>query len=323
MKRFEYLRPKTLDEAIALLQHYGKKATLIAGGTDVIVMAKQKKVVSEVLISIQGIPGLNQIHSNGTLKLGTLVTHRAIEKSDVIQNQYPALSDAVGWLGSIQIRNVATIGGNICTAAPSADTACPLLVLDAQLKIRGANSERTVPIDQFFIGPGQTTLSPGEILTEIEIPRLLPNTGSAYWKHQRRLALDLPILGVAVLLSLDKATVTCSDLLCTTSPISAVLHRLEEDELLCKEIRIALGVAAPTPMRAKKAETFLRGKKISDELIEEVADTASKEAQPRDSIRGEAWYRRDMIKVMVKRMIMQSIERVVRPDEDVFPERLW
>lgn len=323
MKRFEYLRPKTLDEAIALLQHYGKKATLIAGGTDVIVMAKQKKVVPEVLISLQGIPGLDQIHSNGTLKLGPLVTHRAIEKSDVIQREYPALSDAVGWLGSIQIRNVATIGGNICTAAPSADTACPLLVLNAHLKIRGANSERTVPIDQFFIGPGLTVLSQGEVLTEIEIPELLPNTGSAYWKHQRRLALDLPILGVAVLISLDKSTVTCSDLLCTTSPISAVLHRLEEDELLCKQIRIALGVAAPTPMRAKKAETLLRGKKISDELIEEVADTASKEAQPRDSIRGEAWYRRDMIKVLVKRMIMQSIERVVRPDENVFPERLW
>ena len=137
MKRFEYLRPKTLDEGIALLQHYGKKATLIAGGTDVIVMAKQKKVVSEVLISLQGIPGLDQIHSNGTLRLGPLVTHRTIEKSDVIQRQYPALSDAVRWLGSIQIRNVATIGGNICTAASSADTACPLLVLDAQLKIRG------------------------------------------------------------------------------------------------------------------------------------------------------------------------------------------
>ncbi len=100
-------------------------------------------------------------------------------------------------------------------------------------------------------------------MTEIEIPKPLPNTGSAYWKHQRRLALDLPILGVAVLLSLDKATVTCSDFLCTTSPISAVLHRLEEDELVCKEIRIALGVAAPTPMRAKKAESLLRGKKIS------------------------------------------------------------
>ena len=199
----------------------------------------------------------------------------------------------------------------------------PLLVLDAQLKVKGLNSERTIPISQFFTGPGQTALSHGEILTEIEIPKLLPNTGSAYWKHQRRLALDLPILGVAVLISLDKATVTCSDFLCTASPISAVLHRLEEDELVCKEIRIALGVAAPTPMRAKKAENLLRGKKISDELLEEVSEAAAKEAQPRDSIRGEAWYRRDMIKVLVKRMTMKSMERVLRPEETVFPERLW
>ena len=325
MKKFEYLRPKTLDEAISLLNRYGTKAALIAGGTDVIVMArqKQKETAPEVLISLRGIPGLDGIRPNGSLRLGPLVTHRAVEKSDLIRREFSALADAVDFLGSVQIRNVATIGGNICTAAPSADTACPLLVFDARLNVRGTASARVVPIDQFFTGPGQTVLSPGEILTEIEIPRLLPHTGSAYWKHQRRLALDLPILGVAVLISLDRAAVTCSDLLCTASPISAVLHRLEEDELACKEIRIALGVAAPTPMRARKAEGLLRGKKISDELIEEVSEVASSEAQPRDSIRGEAWYRRDMIKVLVKRMVMKSIERVLRPEETVIPERLW
>ena len=323
MKKYEYLRPRTLDEVIALMNQYGDKATPIAGGTDVIVMTKQKKIAPEVLISLQGVPGLDQIHDDGTLRIGPLVTHRAIEKSELIRKEFSALADAVDYLGSIQIRNVATIGGNICTAAPSADTACPLLVLDARLKLKEATSKRTIPIDQFFTGPGQTVLSPGEILTEIEIPKPLPNTGSAYWKHQRRLALDLPILGVAVLISLDKATVTCSDILCTASPISAVLHRFEEDELVCKEIRIALGVAAPTPMRARRAENLLRGKKISDELIEDVADAASKEAQPRDSIRSESWYRRDMIKVLVKRMTMKSIERVLRPEETVFPERLW
>lgn len=323
MKKFEYLKPRTLDEVIALLSQYGKKATLIAGGTDVIIMTKQKKMAPEVLISLQGIPGLDQIHYDGTLRVGPMVTHRAIEKSELIRKEFSALADAVDWLGSVQIRNVATIGGNICTAAPSADTACPLLVLSAQLKVKGPNSQRTIPMDQFFTGPGQTTLSQDEILTEIEIPKPLPNTGSAYWKHQRRLALDLPILGVAVLISLDKATVTCSDLLCTTSPISAVLHQLEEDELVCKEIRIALGVAAPTPMRAKKAENLLRGKKVTDELLEDVAEVAAKEAQPRDSIRGEAWYRKDMIRVLVKRMTMKSIERVVRPEETIFPVRLW
>ena len=323
MKKFDYFKPKTLAEATALLNQYGQKAILIARGTDVVVMAKQKKVGPEVLISLRGIPDLDRIHPDGSLRLGPLVTHRAIEKSQSIRKEFSALADAVDDLGSIQIRNVATIGGNICTAAPSADTACPLLVFDARLRIKGTTSERTVPIDQFFTGPGQTVLSHDEILTEIEIPKPLPHTGSSYWKHQRRLALDLPILGVAVLISLDKAIITCSDFLCTTSPISSVLHRLEEDDLVCTEIRIALGVAGPTPMRAKKAELLLRGKKLSDEAIEEVSEVASIEAHPRDSVRGEAWYRREMIKVLVKRMTMKSIERVLKPEATVFPERLW
>jgi len=151
----------------------------------------------------------------------------------------------------------------------------------------------------------------------------LPNTGSAYYKLQRRLALDLPILGVSVLLSLDKNKVTCSDLLCAASPISIILHKMEDDEIVCKDVRIALGVAAPTPMRALKAEALLRGKKLSDELLEETANIASQEAQPRDSLRGEAWYRKDMVRVLVKRMAMKSIERVVQPEETLFPERLW
>jgi len=323
MRKFDYLKPKTVDEALTLLDQYGKKAVLLAGGTDVIVMVKQKNMSPEILVSLQGIPGLDRIEYDGTLRIGPMVTHRAIEKSESIRKEFSALADAVDVLGSVQIRNVATIGGNICTAAPSADTVVPLLALGAQLRLKSSKSERTISIDQFFSGPGQTVLSQGEILTEISIPNPLPNTGSAYWKHQRRQALDLPILGVAVLLSLDKATVTCSDLLCTTSPISTVLHSLEEDELSCKEIRIALGVAAPTPMRARRAESLLRGKKISDELLEKVAIAATEEAQPRDSIRGEAWYRRDMIKVLVKRMAMKCIERVLRPEETVFPVRLW
>jgi carbon-monoxide dehydrogenase medium subunit len=323
MKKFDYLRPQTLEEALSLLNQHGKKAKLIAGGTDVIVMIKQKAMMPEVLISLRGIPGLDQIRYDGSLKIGTMVTHRDIEKSEVIRKEFSALTDAADVLGSIQIRNVATIGGNICTAAPSADTATPLLVLGTQVKIKSLSEERTVPIEGFFTGPGETILKKGEMVTELIISKPLPNTGSAYWKLQRRLALDLPILGVSVLLSLDKGTVSCSDMLCTTSPISSILHTMEKDELTCKEIRIALGVAAPTPIRALKAENLMRGKKISDELLEEVANTASVEAQPRDSIRGEAWYRKDLIRVLVKRMAMKSIERVVRPEETIFPERLW
>jgi carbon-monoxide dehydrogenase medium subunit len=176
-----------------------------------------------------------------------MVTHRDIEKSDVIRKEFSALTDAADVLGSVQIRNVATIGGNICTAAPSADTATPLLVLGTQVKIKSLSEEKTVPIEGFFTGPGETILKKGEMVTQLIIPKRLPNTGSAYWKLQRRLALDLPILGVSVLLSLDKGTVSCSDMLCTASPISSILHTMEKDELTCKEIRIALGVAAPHP----------------------------------------------------------------------------
>jgi carbon-monoxide dehydrogenase medium subunit len=323
MKKFEYLRPKTLEEALSLLNQHGKKAKLIAGGTDVIVMIKQKAMMPEVLISLRGISGLDQIRYDGSLRIGAMVTHRDIEKSEVIRKEFSALTDAADVLGSVQIRNVATIGGNICTAAPSADTATPLLVLRTQVKIKSLSEEKTVSIESFFTGPGETILKKGEMVTELSIPKPLPNTGSAYWKLQRRLALDLPILGVSVLLSLDKGTVSCSDMLCTASPISSILHTMEKDELTCKEIRIALGVAAPTPIRALKAENLMRGKKISDELLEEVANTASMEAQPRDSIRGEAWYRKDLIRVLVKRMAMKSIERVVRPEETIFPERLW
>jgi carbon-monoxide dehydrogenase medium subunit len=323
MKRFDYFRPKTFEEALALLAKYGEKAKLIAGGTDVIVMIKQKAIAPDILISLQGIPGLDRIQYNGSLSIGPMITHRTIEKSEVIRKDFSALADAVDDLGSIQIRNVATIGGNICTAAPSADTATPLLVFGTQVKIKSIQEERTVPIEEFFKGPGATVLRTGEMVKELLIPKPLPNTGSAYYKLQRRLALDLPILGVSVLLSLDKNKVTCSDLLCTASPISAILHEMEEDEIVCKDVRIALGVAAPTPMRTLKAEALLRGKKLSDELLEEAANIASQEAQPRDSLRGEAWYRKDMVRVLVKRMAMKSIERVVQPEETVFPERLW
>ena len=323
MKKFDYLKPKTFEEALSLLAKYGEKAKLIAGGTDVIVMIKQKAIAPEVLISLQGIPGLDQMIYNGSLSIGPMVTHRAIEKSEVIKNNFSALADAVDDLGSVQIRNVATIGGNICTAAPSADTATPLLVLGTQVKIKSIKEERTVPIEEFFKGPGESVLKTGEMVKELSIPKPLPHTGSAYYKLQRRLALDLPILGVSVLLSLDKNKVTCSDLLCTASPISTILHKMEDDEIVCKDVRIALGVAAPTPMRALKAEALLRGKKLSDELLEETANIASQEAQPRDSLRGEAWYRKDMVRVLVKRMAMKSIERVVQPEETLFPERLW
>jgi aerobic carbon-monoxide dehydrogenase medium subunit len=319
MKRFDYLKPKTVEECLTLLAKHGEKARVIAGGTDVMVMLKKNTIAPDVLISLQDIPGLNGIGFNGGLVLGPMVTHRTIEKSEIIRRRFSALADAVDDLGSVQIRNVATIGGNICTAAPSADTATPLLVLGTQVKIRSLEGERMIPLEMFFKGPGENTLKRGEIVEQLSIPEPLPHTGSAYYKLQRRLALDLPILGVSVLLSLDGDRIPRSQPLDSGSPGSPVLHRVEEDDFFCKDVRIALGVAAPVPMRAVKGEALLRGKRLRDQLLSEAANLASEEAQPRDSLRGEAWYRRDMVRVFVKRMALQSIERALQADEAVLP----
>lgn len=322
MKRFDYLIPKTMDELFSLLNQYGKKSTIIAGGTDVMVMIKKNEISPDVLISLTAIKGLDEIRFDGDLRIGSMVTHRMIEKSNLIREQFSCLSDAVDVLGSTQIRNVATIGGNICNAAPSCDTGPPLLVLDARLKLKSSKSERIIPIDQFFKGPGETILEPEEILTEILIPKPLPNTGSSYWKHQRRQALDLPIVGIAVLISLNKSTVSNPDIFFPGNNISKILDQLEKEDLICNEIRIALGVSAPTPIRVYKAEELLRGKKLSKELFEEVAEISAKEAKPRDTIRGEAWYRREIINVYVRRMAMRCIERILRPEETI-PIRKW
>jgi aerobic carbon-monoxide dehydrogenase medium subunit len=313
MKKFDYSKPQTLQEALHLLNQQGQKAKLVAGGTDVMVMIKKGEMSPEVLLSLRGIPGLDQIqYEKGALRIGPMTTHRAVERSELIRREFSALADAVDVLGSVQIRNVATVAGNICTAAPSADTAPPLLVLGARVNVLSLKGERTIPLDEFFNGPGETVLQKGDIVTEVCIPKPLPHTGSAYWKHRRRGALDLPMLGVSVLLSLNTNIISCGDMMQRYSPVTSIFKALEKDELTCKEVRIALGVAAPTPMRAQKAETLLRGRKITEALMDQVAETAAAEAQPRDSIRGEAWYRRDMIKVFVKRMTVACIARIAQ-----------
>ena len=301
-------------------------AKYIAGGTDVMVLIRQKKLAPKNLISIRNIKDLAYIDTAKGLKLGAAATHSDIDRNDAIKRSYSALTDATSHLGSLQIRNVATVGGNICNAAPSADTACPLLVLDAVVSITGPKGARDIAIDDFFQGPGKTVLEKGELVKEFVIPAFGENTGSAYIKHTRRQAMDLPILGVAARITISiksGAEARCRDMFCTIDSISNILSKLKDEELKIEEARIAMGVVAPRPIRAKKAEAALKGKIVSPELFEEIGNIAAGEAQPRDSIRGEAWYRSEMIKILVKRAIIKSIDRVIRPDEAIYPERLW
>jgi carbon-monoxide dehydrogenase medium subunit len=149
------------------------------------------------------------------------------------------------------------------------------------------------------------------------------NTASAYIKHTRRNAMDLPIIGVAVRITVDRTDVRCGDVLCGTAPISEILGHFKDEDLRCEDIRIALGVVGPRPMRVPKAEAGLRGRIISEETVASVAEIAASESTPRDSVRGEAWYRREMVKVLVRRAVMKSIDRILRPDERIYPDRLW
>lgn len=274
-----------MEEVFQLLDRYGDRARMIAGATDLMVMLRQKKLAPNVLISLRGVPGLDHMNSNGGFKIGALVTHRRIEQSEEIRKNFPILSMAASQLGSVQVRNVGTIGGNLCTASPSAETAPSLLVYEAQVLLVSKNGERALPLETFFLGPGETALSPKEILKEVLLPYPPPNSTGVYLKLGRRTSVDLAIVNVAVLLTLNPSTG------------------------ICERVRIALGAVAPTPIRAKRAEKILEGNLLQDALIQRAAEEAKQECRPITDIRGTAEYRKEMVGVLVEKAIRQSMGR--------------
>ena len=277
-----------MKDAFALLEGHGEAAMLLAGGTDLIIEVKQETKTPDHLISLRCIPGLQEIaYENGELCIGAMVTHRMIEKSELLREKFSLLTDSVDNLGSVQVRNVATIGGNICNAAPSADTAAPVVALGAKLVLEGPAGEREVFIEDFFQGPGKTALAAGEILRTIRIPALPEGACSCYIKHSRRKAMDLPLLGIAVII-------------------------VPDGNMVCKEARIALSLAGPVPFRAKKAEDFVTGKPLSRDVWEQAAEIALSESNPRTSFRTTAEYRKKMICALIPRAAEVALKRVNR-----------
>jgi len=257
MRKFTYLVPKTLNEAISMHASYDGRARYIAGGTDVLVKLKEGKIGPDYLVSLRHIISQDQPFLNtetGELFIGAFMTHRSIERSSLVRHRYPILHDAVKNIGSVQIRNVATIGGNLVNAVPSADGAIPLIALDGKAHIYGPKGYRLIDLARFFLGPGQCEIQGAEILTEIIIPRVEPRTGGAYIKHGRREAMELPMLGVGILLN------------------------LEPDMATCAKARICLGVAAPTPFRALAAEAYLKGKPVTEDSLTEAGKMAAGES---------------------------------------------
>jgi CO/xanthine dehydrogenase FAD-binding subunit len=284
MPKFEYTRPSTLKEALALLSQKNKeRAKVFAGGTDLFPKLKRREVMApKVLVDLKGIPSLDYIQydaENG-LRFGPLTTVSAIESSPIIRDKFGVLALAAHSIASPQVRNRGTIAGNICNAVPSADSPPALLVLEARLKLVSSKGTRTVKIGDFFKGPNETILSDEELLHEIEVSPLPANSKGVYFKLSARRAMELAVVGVAVVVISENG--------------------------ICKDIRVALGAVSPTPMRVKKAEDILRGQKFSDELIEKVAQMASEEARPINDHRASADYRRKMVKVLVRRAIEEA-----------------
>lgn len=280
---FEYREPRTVEETVQILATYGAQAKVLAGGTDLMVSMSRGKIKPKFVVSINHLPDLDYIEYSPEdgLRLGALTSHKSLTTSAIIRDKFAVLSTACSKVGTPHIRNMGTIGGNICMAGPSQDTPPALLVLDARLKLVSSKDERIVPIDGFFTAPFKTAIRETELLNEIQIPALPPRTASSYQWATKRTVVDETLAGVAVLMTL-------------------------EGNDTCKVIRIGLCSVGPTSMRARGAEEVLKGRKLTDRLIEEAAHTAMAEARPRS----RAEHRRRMVGILVKRAINDIRQKI-------------
>jgi carbon-monoxide dehydrogenase medium subunit len=280
-----YFTPGSIKEAVGLLSQYGEKAKVISGGTDLHMQMKHRELSPEILISISGIPELNYIRyeESGGLRVGVSTSLAEIAGSPLVRSRFRLFADAAGMLGNPTIRNQATLGGNLCNAAPSADTAPPLLVMGARVKTIGKDGEKVIPVADFFKGPGMTALARGHLLTEIQIPNLPSGSGGAYLKEKRREGADLAVVGVAALVVLKGG--------------------------LISDIRIALGAVAPTPIRAGIAEEILKGNKLNDALLDKAGQAALETAAPIDDVRSSAEYRKKLVAVLTRRAVTEAVHR--------------
>lgn len=287
LPQFQYFEPETLEEVFSLLKELGEEARLLAGGTDLLVKMKQRAIepVPKHLINIKKIPGLQylQADTQNGLRLGALTKIQEIKSFLPIRHRFPGLNQAAGILSTPQVRNIATIGGNLCNASPAAETAPVLITLSAKVKILGKGRERIVPLEEFFLGPSKTVLQNDEILAEIQVPAPSPDSTTVYLKHGKRLS-DIAIVGVAIAIRMDGNK--------------------------CSDVKIALASVGPTPMRAKKAEALMIGEQINEKLIEQVGKTVSEESRPIDDLRAYADYRRERVGILAKEAIKQALQQI-------------
>ena len=282
---FEYARPATISDAIALLQQHGEDAKVLSGGQSLIPMMKLRLARPAWLIDINAIPGLAGIREEGGyLKIGGLTREADIEASELIRSKYPIIYDTARVIADPLVRNLATAGGNLAHGDPANDHPATMLALGAEVAATGPGSVRVIPIDSFFVSIFTTALEPAEILTEIRIPIPPPGSGGAYFKLERKVG-DFATAGVAAQITLDSNGT-------------------------CQRVGLGLTNAGPTPIRARKAEESLRGKKLDNAAIGQAARLAAEESQPSSDLRGPEEYKRGLVKELTRRALMRTLERV-------------
>ena len=282
-QEFEYIAPKTLNEALSLLDKYKDKSVrILAGGTDLLVKMKTIDLKTDYLINIKNIPELKFIETDEGLKIGATVPLSHIEKIEKVREKYPALYEGIKSMAAIAIRNMATMPGNICNASPAADAVPPLVAYNAEVKLVSKRGERTVLVEDFVTGVGKTVIEADELVTQVNIPEINKNSGSAFSKKSRVKA-DIAKINLAVY--------------------------LERESNICKDCKIVLGSVAVKAIRAKEAESLLKGQTVSTSLIDKVAKKASEEIKPIDDIRSSVEYRTDIARVMVEDTIKIAWER--------------
>ena len=286
IRPFDYWAAPSLNDALNELERHGSDATVIAGGTDLVVNMKRKQILPRRVISLHNLNDLDFVQKqNSTVRIGALARHADLAANQELIRHFPILCQAVGLIGSWQIRNVGTIGGNICNASPAADSAPALLVLNAQLILASKSAEKKIPINSFFTGPGETTIEHGQILKEIKIKLPKQRSAGCYLKLRRRKAVDVSVAGVAI------------------------QAEIASDERTLAKVAIALGGVAPTPIRLPEAEAILTGLSLNEAMtkIPECARIATKAASPIDDIRASAEYRR----LIVGTYVQMGVEKII------------
>ena len=289
MNAFDYRAPRVLEDALAVLREYGEDAKVVAGGTALVTMMRQRLVRPSCLVSLRDVQGLGRIEAvNGSLRLGALVTHREAEISPLVRERFPVLAETFRRVGTVRIRHMATIGGALAHADPNQDPPVTLLALGARVELRGAPGSRALPLGEFFRDYYETALESGELVTAVTVPSLPAGSGAAFLKFLPRTADDYATVAAAAIVT------------------------LEPDCERCREARIALGSVGVTPLRAEAAEALLSGERLSESLLQAAGEAAKGAVDPLSDHRGSAGYKRAMTAVMVGRALTQAWEAARR-----------